>query len=100
MKPKICVSILPKTAAEAMKQIDKANAMNAELIEIRLDCFKDHNQIAEVATHGKTTKIATCKLHSDHGQFSGNETEQRQMLFSAARNGFKYVDVDLHHPKL
>ena len=88
------------TAAEAVKQIDKADAMNADLIEVRLDCFKDQNQLAEVATHGKTSKIATCKLRSNHGQFSGTEAEQLQMLFNSARNGFKYVDIELNHPKL
>jgi len=94
------VSILPKTVAEARRLIEKAEVTRADLIEVRLDCFKDYIRLADVAAHGKTPKIATCKLCSCHGKFCGTETEQQQLLRSAAENGFEYVDIDLAHPKL
>jgi 3-dehydroquinate dehydratase type I len=97
---RICVSILPTTAAEALRLIEKAEDTHADIIEVRLDCFKDYSELADVAAHGKTPKIATCKLQSCHGKFSGTETEQQQLLLSAAKSGFEYVDVDLTHPKL
>jgi 3-dehydroquinate dehydratase type I len=94
------VSILPKTATEALHLIEKAEDAHADLIEVRLDCFKDYGRLADVATHGKAPKIATCKLLSRHGKFSGTETEQQQLLLSAAKSGFDYVDVDLTQLKL
>lgn len=100
MKPRICVSILPKTVAEALRLIEKAEEAHADFVEVRLDGFKEHAALADVAAHGKTLKIATCKLQSCHGKFSGTETEQQQLLLSAAKSGFAYVDVDLTHPKL
>jgi 3-dehydroquinate dehydratase type I len=48
-----------------------------------------------MASHGKTTKIATNKPISCRGGFAGTETEQKQILLDAAKNGFEYVDVDL-----
>lgn len=99
MKPRICVSILPKTVDEAFSLIEKAEVTRADLIEVRFDCFKENLRLADVAAHGKTPKIATCKLCSCHGKFCGTEIEQ-QLLYSAAENGFEYVDVDLHNPKL
>jgi 3-dehydroquinate dehydratase-1 len=100
LTPRICVSILPKTATEALRLIEKAEDAHADLIEVRLDCFKDYSRLADVAAHEKTLKIATCKPPHCHGKFSGTETEQQQLLLNAAKNGFDYVDVDLTQPKL
>jgi 3-dehydroquinate dehydratase type I len=94
------VSILPKTTAEALRLIEKAENAHADLIEVRLDCLKDYNALGDVAAHGKTSKIATNKLCSRHGKFSGTETEQLQLLLNAAKNGFEYVDIELSIPKL
>jgi 3-dehydroquinate dehydratase type I len=94
------VSILPKTTAEALRLIEKAENAHADLIEVRLDCLKDYNALGDVAAHGKTSKIATSKLHNCRGEFSGTETEQLQLLLSAAKNGFEYVDIELSNPKL
>lgn len=100
MKPRVCVSILPKTVAEALRLIEQADDAHSDLIEVRLDCFKDFSRLADVSAHVKTPKIATCKMHSGHGKFGGTETEQAQILRTATKSGFEYVDVDLAHPKL
>lgn len=94
------MSILPRTVTEALRLIEKAEDAHADLIEVRLDCLKDYSDLADVAAHGKTLKIATCKLRSCQGKSSGTETEQTQLLLSAAKSGFEYVDVELTQPKL
>ncbi|MBN1244666.1 type I 3-dehydroquinate dehydratase [Candidatus Bathyarchaeota archaeon] len=97
MTPKICVSTLPKTVPEALRLIEKAEAANADFIEVRLDrledCLENHRGLADLAAHVKTPKIATDKA-------SRNETEHRQMLTGAAKSGFEYVDVELSTPQL
>lgn len=100
MTPKICVSILPKSTAEALRLIEKAEGTCADLVEVRLDCLEDYSRLADVAVYGKTLKIATCKLLSCHGKFSGTKNEQLQILLHAAKNGFEYVDVDLNYATL
>jgi 3-dehydroquinate dehydratase type I len=94
---RICVSILPKTVPEALRLIEKAEVAHADFIEVRLDCLKDclenHRGLADLAANGKTPKIATDKSLR-------TETEQRQMLLSAAKSGFEYVDVELSTPQL
>jgi 3-dehydroquinate dehydratase type I len=90
---RICVSILPKTMPEALRLIEKAEESNANFIEVRLDHLKNSRELADLAAHGQTPKIAT-------GRSSRTETEQRQMLLSAAKSGFEYVDVELSTPKL
>lgn len=94
------MSILPKTTLEALRLIEKAEDAHADLIEVRLDCFKDCSALGDVAAHGKTSKIVTCKLRSCGGKFSGTEMEQLQLLLIAAKNGFGYADIELTHPKL
>lgn len=97
MTPKICVSLLPKTVPEALLLIEKAEAVHADFIEIRLDRLKDclgnNRGLADLASYGKTPKIATDKA-------SRTETEHRQLLITAAESSFEYVDVELSTPQL
>ena len=89
----ICVSILPKTLPEALRLIEKAEAAHADLIEVRLDSIENRGELADLAAHGNTPKIATDRS-------SRTETEQREMLLSAAESGFEYVDAELSTPQL
>jgi 3-dehydroquinate dehydratase type I len=94
---RICVSILPKTVPEALRLIEKAEIAHADFIEVRIDrledCLENHRGLADLAAHGKTLKIATDKA-------SRTEMERKQMLLSAAKSGFEYVDVELSTPQL
>jgi 3-dehydroquinate dehydratase type I len=96
----VCVSVPPKTVDEAFCLIEKAEAQNADLIEIRLDSLKNHDHIAEIPRYSKTPLIATNKSMDLHGSFSGSEDERQKILLDAARNGFEYVDVDLSTPNI
>jgi 3-dehydroquinate dehydratase type I len=95
LKARVCISILPKTSTEALKLIEKAEKAKADLIEVRLDKLDKHDRRADLASHGKTIKIATNKTLSCHGYFRGTETEQKQILLTAAKTGFNYVDIEL-----
>jgi 3-dehydroquinate dehydratase/shikimate dehydrogenase len=97
---KICVAILPETIAEALNLIEKIETQKADLIEVRLDRFKDHNKIAEITKHSKTPLIATNRAANCQGKFVGSETQRQQTLLNAAKNGFEYVDIELSVPKL
>jgi 3-dehydroquinate dehydratase-1 len=91
---KICVSIQPKTLADALKLVDRAEKAGADLIEVRLDAMQTHEGLADLAKRGKVPKIATNKLARWHGGFKGTESEQKQILISAAKSGFHYVDIE------
>jgi 3-dehydroquinate dehydratase type I len=100
VKIRICVSILPATIPEALRLIEKAEDSYVDFIEIRLDQLGNSRELSDVASHGKTPKIATHRLPSRQGKFSGTSTEQNDILLNAAKSGFEYVDVDLSNPKL
>jgi 3-dehydroquinate dehydratase I len=97
--PRICVSILPKNNIEALKLIEKAEQAKADLIEIRLDCFEISRRLSDLSASTKIPLIATNKLQSEKGFFTGTESERQQTLLNAAKNEFEYVDIDLSSQK-
>ncbi len=98
MTMRICVSILPKNCLEALDLIKCAETAKADLIEVRLDHLEISTNLKEITKSTKIPLIATRKLTSENGFFSGTEAEKEQSLLNAAENGFEYVDVDLSSP--
>jgi 3-dehydroquinate dehydratase type I len=92
---KICVSVPPKTVAEALNLIKKAENQHADFIEVRLDSLKKHKELADIAHCSNTPLIATNRAPECQGKFLGSENERKKILLDAAANGFEYVDVEL-----
>ena len=84
---------------QALNLIERAEKAQADLIEVRLDCLQTSRKLSDLAKSTKIPLIATNKLLSEKGYFSGTETERQQTLLNAAKNDFEYVDVDLSNPK-
>ncbi len=99
MSARICVSILPKNISKALNLIEKCKKEQADLVEVRLDCFEIPRNLSDLAESTNLPLIATNKLQSEKGYFAGNENERQQTLVNAAENGFEYVDVDMSSPK-
>lgn len=100
MTNKICVSILPKNDAEALKLIEKAETAQADLIEVRLDSFENSRKLSELPAYTRIPLIATNKLINEKGYFQGTEAERQRTLMDAADCGFEYIDLDLSNPDL
>ena len=84
---------------EALSLIELAEKAQADLLEVRLDCLEAPRSLSDLVKSTKIPLIATNKLQSEKGNFTGTETERRQTLFNAAKNDFEYVDVDLLSPR-
>ncbi len=91
---RICVSILPKTEKEGKTLIEQAECAQADIIEVRLDLLEEAQDLSELTATTKIPLIATCKLLSEKGYFSGSDVERQNTLLNAAQNGFQYIDVD------
>ncbi|MBS7646456.1 MAG: type I 3-dehydroquinate dehydratase [Candidatus Bathyarchaeia archaeon] len=100
MTVRICVSIMPKSFNDALKLIQKAEEHKANFIEIRLDCLGGFKELKDVAGCAKTPLIATIRTPNCGGNFLGKDEERRKILYNAASNGFKYVDIELDTPWL
>ncbi len=99
MTPRICVSFLPKNIAEAKKLIEISQEAQADFVEVRMDQLEETRNLRDLTADTKIPLIATNKLQSEQGHFSGSEAERQQTLLNAAECGFKYIDVDFHSPK-
>lgn len=93
--PRICASVFPQTIPEALKLIERAENEGLGLIEIRLDSLENYDGLSKLGKHGKIQKIATNRLTHYHGKFLGTEVEQKQVLLTAAKTGFDYLDIEL-----
>jgi 3-dehydroquinate dehydratase type I len=93
LKTRICVSILPKTFIEALSQIDKAEALGSDLIELRFDFFDPTNNFSQLAAYGNTPKIATILSNNQKKKSNITGPAQKKILLKAAKYGFEYVDV-------
>jgi len=96
---RICVSILPKNDIGSLNLIEKAEKAQADLIEVRLDNLDVSYKLSDLSASTRIPLIATNKLQSEKGFFTGTELQRQQTLLKAAKNGFEYVDVDLSSPK-
>ncbi|MCW3994563.1 MAG: type I 3-dehydroquinate dehydratase [Candidatus Bathyarchaeota archaeon] len=99
MSPNICVSILPSNMDQALSLIEKAEQAQANLIEVRLDYLEETRNLKTLTSSTNLPLIATNKLQSEKGHFSGSENERQQTLLEAAKDGFQYVDIDFSSPK-
>lgn len=95
MTARICVSILPKNNNEALNLIEKAEKAKADFIEVRLDRLETFHRLSDLSASTKIPLIATNKLTSEKGYFSGSQVERQQTLLNAAKEGFEYIDVDI-----
>jgi 3-dehydroquinate dehydratase type I len=95
MTPNICVSIKPKNIQETLTLIEKAETAKADFIEVRLDDLETNLNLGDLSASTKIPLIATNKMLSENGSFTGTSTQRHQTLINAAKNGFRYVDLDL-----
>ncbi len=100
MTQNICVSIKPKNTQEACDLIGKADDAKADFIEVRLDSFEETRKLSDFSGATKIPLIATNKLPTEGGNFSGTQAQRWQTLINAAKSGFQYVDLDLTNLKL
>lgn len=95
MKVQICTPIAAEKDAEAMRLIKKAEAMGADLIELRLDYLNDLGGVRKIVESTSLPIIATNRQYEQGGHNPQNEDQRIQALLDVADLGFQYVDVEL-----
>jgi 3-dehydroquinate dehydratase / shikimate dehydrogenase len=90
----LCVTVTAPTTAELRQRRDAAvKEFHADLVELRLDSVRDPNVGAALEAR-RGPVIVTCRPVWEGGQFSGSETERRQLLEEALARGAEYVDIE------
>lgn len=92
MKPaQLCVTVTADTMADLRTRRDAA--MDADLVELRLDTVQDPDAAGALADRSKPV-IVTCRHKDEGGFFQGSEEERRRILRDALAGGAEYVDVE------
>ena len=94
MKPKICVSLSSEDPHELCRNAQRAEALSADLVEVRLDRLHDHDGISKIGGAVKIPIIATSRPVSERGSFSRSEKDRLSLLMDAVEGGIAYVDLE------
>lgn len=100
MKVKVCVPVPAGNFNDIFTMISRAEKSGADIIEVRLD-YLGHsvldymNRLGEIVEFSRTPLIATNRSVDQGGRCVLDEDRRLETLISAARAGFRYVDVEL-----
>lgn len=89
MKPRVCISLLPRTEKEVPKLIGRAERKNPDLIELRTDRLASPRVLRKARRATSNALIATDRSRREMGM---------DMIAWAAKEGFDYVDIDADKP--
>lgn len=94
MKPRICVSVSSTSPNELCRKAQRAEALSADLVEVRLDGLGNHQGISTVAKSVEIPVVATNRPVSQKGSFVGPESERLSLLMDAVEGGAAYLDIE------
>ena len=94
MKPKICVSLSSEDSHELCRKAQRAEALSADLVEVRLDRLYSYHGISKVAGAVEIPVVATNRPVSERGSFTLSESERLSLLMDAVGGGIEYVDLE------
>jgi 3-dehydroquinate dehydratase type I len=96
MKPRICVSISPSTTSELLDHLHRAQALLADLAEVRLENLHDRVHLQELLARDELSipLIATNRPSIEENGH-GSDDARLDPLLDAVEAGFQFVDVEL-----
>jgi len=94
VKPKICVSLSSENPHELYGKARRAEALSADLVEVRLDRLSNYQGISKVAGAVEIPVVATNRPVSQKGSFARSESERLSLLMDAVEGGAEYVDIE------
>jgi 3-dehydroquinate dehydratase type I len=94
VKPKICVSVSSADVHELYRRARQAEALSADLVEVRLDKLNINAGTSKVAGAVDIPIVGTNRPFSEGGSFRGSESERLEMLMEAVEGGIDYVDLE------
>lgn len=91
----ICCSLTPKTAKEAIRNMEKTSKL-ADIIELRIDYIKDigAKALKKILESKIKPIIVTNRKKSEKGNFKGNEKHRIKLLGEAIELNADYVDIE------
>src|SRR5260370_7974369 len=90
----MCVRFCSKNRKEQYRKAQRAEALSADLVEVRLDELSNYEGISKVAKSVRIPVVATNRRVSQEGSFAHSESERLGLLMDAIEGGAAYVDIE------
>ena len=90
----VVVTVTGPDAMTALAQAREAEAVGADLLEIRLDLMERLEDALALFGGRHLPVIATCRRAAEEGGFRGGEASRRKALEAAVRAGAAWVDLE------
>lgn len=92
----ICVPIVEANVQDAIKAMQKAKDVGADLVELRLDYLGklDDGKIGDVVDWDDIPKIVTLRSEKEGGYWKGDEKQRINHLLTCLSFGAQYVDIE------
>jgi 3-dehydroquinate dehydratase-1 len=97
VKHKICAPVFEKTVHEAFESAKICIESGADLLELRIDALKNPapKMVINLIKDIDFPIIATNRISTEGGFFSGSERERTEILMASAKEA-EYVDIELN----
>jgi 3-dehydroquinate dehydratase / shikimate dehydrogenase len=92
---RLCVAIFVTDLSQAQRDIAAAAEAGADLVELRVDTFTDHDQLRELIAKSSLPCIVTCRPTWEGGNSDLPDQERIPVLEAAAISGASYIDIEL-----
>lgn len=100
MTSKICASVTARTTDKLVDMVLKSEKHGADLIELRLDFLQEAPDFTRIRGLTSLPLIATNRSHNEGGLFNGTDERRISYLFTAASEGFEYIDLEVATPTI
>jgi 3-dehydroquinate dehydratase type I len=88
------VSLSSKDPHDLYRKAQRAEALSADLVEVRLDRLNNYQGLSKVAGAIEIPVVATNRPVSQKGSFARSESERLSLLMDAVEGGADYVDIE------
>jgi 3-dehydroquinate dehydratase type I len=95
MNIQICAAVTASNEEGVKFAVKRAQKEGADLIEIRMDYFKNEIDLEEIRSLTTLPLIATNRSRAEGGFFKGLDKRRISLLFEALKAGFDYIDLEL-----
>jgi 3-dehydroquinate dehydratase/shikimate dehydrogenase len=92
---RLCAAIFVSDLAQARRDAVAAGEAGADMVELRIDQFTEHDPVRELVRDCPLPCIVTCRPTWEGGQCELPEPERLALLDVAAAAGASYVDIEL-----
>src|SRR5260370_7607127 len=90
----MCVRFCSKNRKEQYRKARRAEALSADLVEVRLDELSNYQGISKLAKAVEIPLVATNRRVSQEGSFAHSESERLSLLMNPIEGGAAYADIE------